>query len=78
MAGSGCDWEYSDIENGPAGTGNLDVDPVFVDAAGGDYHLQPTSPVRNMGTTLPEITVDFEGDPRDDGAYDIGADEVVP
>ena len=28
---------FSDIEGGFTGTGNIDVDPQFVDAAGGDY-----------------------------------------
>ena len=31
---------YSDIEGGWEGEGNIDVDPLFRDPIGGDYHLQ--------------------------------------
>jgi len=31
---------YSDIQGGWTGQGNLDVDPLFRDMPGGDYHLQ--------------------------------------
>ena len=31
---------YSNIDGGWAGVGNIDEDPVFADAAGGDYHLK--------------------------------------
>ncbi len=31
------------------GAGNTDTDPLFLDAAGGNYHLQPTSPAVNAG-----------------------------
>jgi parallel beta-helix repeat protein len=34
---------YSDIQGGYAGTGNIDCDPVFCDAAGGDYTLDRSS-----------------------------------
>jgi hypothetical protein len=72
---------YSDIQGGWTGTGNIDADPRFVDAAGNDYHLLYDSPCRNTGdnnaSNLPFI--DFEGDPRI--AYDtvdMGADEFYP
>jgi N-acetylneuraminic acid mutarotase len=35
---------YSDIEGNYAGTDNIDADPLFVDAANGDYSLQFDSP----------------------------------
>jgi hypothetical protein len=34
--------EYSNVEGGWPGTGNVDLDPLFRDAAGGDYHLMST------------------------------------
>jgi len=33
---------YSCVEGGHAGTGNIGADPLFVNAAGGDLHLQST------------------------------------
>lgn len=39
----------SDVQGGWPGMGNLDVDPLFVDAANGDLHLQDGSPARYMG-----------------------------
>ncbi len=57
---------------------NLQTDPRFVDAAGGDFHLREDSPMIDSGSediTLP--ATDFEGDNRillD--TVDIGADEA--
>ena len=34
-----CDASYSCIESGAPGQGNINVNPLFVDAANGDYHL---------------------------------------
>jgi hypothetical protein len=60
------------------GYGMIDSDPLFVDAAGGDFHLAFNSPCRGSGnnsaSSLPEV--DFEGDPRIvQGTVDMGADE---
>lgn len=70
---------FSDIQGGWAGTGNIDADPLFADAAMDDYHLTWDSPCRNTGdSTAIMQPFDFEGDPRiHDGvvAVDMGADE---
>lgn len=53
---------------------SLAVDPLFVTAM--NLHLQPRSPLRNLGVTLAGIIADVEGNLRDTGTPDIGADEV--
>jgi hypothetical protein len=60
---------------------NLNTDPLFVDWAGNNFHLRPTSPMIDAGTAIvpdpPGLpATDFEGDSRVVGlAPDIGADE---
>lgn len=57
--------------------GTLNVDPLFVDASAGDYHLQPDSPAIDVADGGP--AVDLDGDPRPQGArFDLGADEARP
>lgn len=84
---------YSDIEGGEGallveapntyewGAGIIDVDPMFVDAYGGDLHLTYLSPCLNAGDhTVPSLAnEDVEGDPRIAyGFVDMGADEFHP
>lgn len=69
---------FSDVEGSYAGISNFDLDPLFVDEAGGDYRLTENSPCRDAGDVgfgfIPAL--DFEGDPRVIcGALDVGADE---
>jgi hypothetical protein len=67
---------------GFVGLGNnlFGVDPGFVDAANGDYHLIGSSPARDAGASAPPGGVgdfDLDGSPRVFGAApDIGAYEI--
>ncbi len=74
-----CSWTYSDIGQAPTpgGMGNINMDPQFVNIAGGDYHIGAGSPCVNAGDPAASVGVDFDGDARPGGGgYDIGADEV--
>ena len=72
---------YSDIEGGFDGMENLNVDPLFVNPAGNDYHLAIDSPVINAGNNnapYPEdfLYFDIEGNSRFiGGTVDMGAYE---
>ncbi len=75
-----CAWTYSDI-GAPTvvGTGNVDLEPMFVAPATRNYHLQPTSPLRNIADPDSTVATDFDGDDRPEGGRsDMGADEITP
>ena len=57
---------YCTVQGGYSGTGNLTSDPLFVNAANGDFHLQPTSPAIHAGN--PGI-FNSDGTRSDMGAY---------
>ncbi|HKX13447.1 MAG TPA: DUF11 domain-containing protein [bacterium] len=63
------------------GQGTIFVDPLFIDAAGGNYRLQATSPLIDAGTLTPPNglpAVDADGLPRVAGdSVDIGAYETL-
>jgi hypothetical protein len=57
----------SNVEGGWPGEGNIKEDPLFVDAANGDYHLQLDSPCINAGDPgfVPQPNeTDFDGNAR--------------
>jgi len=68
-AANWVDITYSNIQDGWPGEGNIGADPLFVDAANGDYHLRDDSPCIGAG---------FEG--ADMGAheysYEIGVTDI--
>jgi len=71
---------YSCIQSWTGGgTGNIVLDPKFIDPANGDFHLQSNSPCINMGCTfylLGDYIADIDGECRVVGAsVDIGGDE---
>ena len=72
---------YSDIQGGYTGTGNINADPLFTDAANDDYHLTDLSPCLGTGiSTAGMPSTDIEGNVRpnpvgsdpDMGAYEHG------
>jgi len=61
-----------------AGSHSIATDPLFLDAAGGNFHLLKGSPCINIGDMVAEAVLaeDLDGQPREmDGVPDIGADE---
>ncbi len=62
--------------------GNLNLDPLFVNAAANDFHLKETSPVLNNGNkdiAAEFLETDFNGLSRaEDSAPDMGALEFKP
>ncbi len=82
---------YSDVDqDGYAGiSGNIRQDPLFVDAANGNFSLQATSPCVDAGTSDGALPADMKGDPRFDAHlipntgggtspyYDMGALEYA-
>ena len=68
-----ADISDSCIQGGYPGSGNISEDPLFRDAANGDYRLQPTSPcIDTAGTSGPPD--DLNGNPRPVDIAGIGRD----
>jgi len=68
----------------PSGTGNITSDPLFVNAASGNYRLQSTSPCINKGNNDYVVgTTDLDGNQRihngtvDMGAYEYGSSPMI-
>jgi len=69
---------YSNIQGGHAGNGNINLDPLFVDALDGDIHLRSGSPCIDTGTADGAPTKDLDGYSRPQGSgYDMGVYEYV-
>ncbi len=77
----GGDWANGSDSGGSGqivtGTLNYWGDSLFVDPAGGDYHISATSPARDEGVDA-GVADDMDGEVRphpDTGIPDLGADE---
>jgi len=81
--------EYSDIQGGWSGTGNIDSDPLFIAGTPLDYHLQGISPCIDTGlNNYVILDYDLDGNVRiwdgdgddiaivDMGCYEFGAPPV--
>jgi trimeric autotransporter adhesin len=68
---------YSILKGGFAGEGNLDADPLFINAATDNYQLQACSPAINAGLAwIGSLTYDILGNNRPAfGGFDMGAYE---
>jgi hypothetical protein len=86
ITGQGCATRYSVFDTvalTSAGTGNqvVDINAIFVDRAGGDYHPSATSVARGASEPGQEtmVKIDIDGDPRpnptgtpsDSGAFEV-------
>lgn len=63
MDGRPTDVTHSDVQGGWPGTGNIDVNPLFMSASANDYRLQAASPCRSAGLSIDGTSVDM-------GAYE--------
>jgi len=64
--------------NVTVGAHSLSVDPDFVDAAAGDFHLNETSPVLDKGDPSMPLRVDVDDELRPGHqGFDMGIDEII-
>lgn len=83
VTGTQCRHSYDMIKpqgTAPAGANNvLGANPIFVNAASGDFHLQAGSPAIDQADPAATEAIDFDGTSRPQGAKrDIGAFEYKP
>jgi hypothetical protein len=55
---------YSIVQGGYAGTGNLDKDPLFTGIGSSDFHLQACSPAIDAGDNVGVASTDYDGNTR--------------
>ncbi|HNW68862.1 MAG TPA: choice-of-anchor J domain-containing protein [Bacteroidales bacterium] len=64
-------WQVASLQD----ANSVSIDPAFPSAT--DLHLNNTS-LNNLGTPVPGITTDIDGDTRNATTPDMGADEFTP
>ncbi len=70
---------YSCVEGGYDGEGNINADPLFVNPAGGDFHLGAASPCIDAANGAVAPVTDRDGNPRyDDKGWPTGPLARVP
>jgi parallel beta-helix repeat protein len=76
IAYQNADGNVVDYGRGNSLSNNFTSDPKFANASANDFHLQSGSPAIDTGIALTEVSYDFTGILRPQGAgYDIGAFE---
>ena len=60
-------WSYNDVQVAVSGTGNINANPLFVNAAAGDFRLQTSSPCIDTGD--PASPLDIDDSRADMGAF---------
>ncbi len=71
-SGTTSDVQYSNVQGGFAGAGNLGLDPLFLDRTGRDFTLGPGSP--SIDASDPASTPDCDGTVADQGAVAPGCE----
>jgi len=70
--------QYSDVQLGYAGTGNIDANPMFADDDGRLLAGSPCIDAGNDAAVPSGVTTDLDGNPRIQGTcVDMGAFEVL-
>ncbi len=70
---------YYNCSEVDSGVGNVSVNPQFVNANTGDFHLLPSSPIKDSGLDINSVSLDKDSMPRVLGKYSIGAyDDATP